>query len=64
MTNMTNKAIGVIVWVIVAVFVIGLVVTIVKAYWLWLALVVVVTAVLWFGSPVLIRLITTRTWHK
>ena len=61
---MTNKAIQLIIMVIAVVFVVGLVVTIIKAYWLWLALVVVVAALLWFGSPVLIRLVTTRTWHK
>ena len=61
---MSNKAVGAIIWIIVAVFAIGLIVTIIQAYWFWLVLAVAVAAALWFGVPVVVRLVTTRTWHR
>lgn len=61
---MSNKAIGAIIWIIIAVFVLGLVVTIIQAYWLWLVIAVVAAALLWFGVPVLYRVVTTRTFHR
>lgn len=61
---MSNKAVGAIIWIIVAVFAIGLIVTIIQAYWFWLVLAVAVAAALWFGVPMVIRLVTTRTWHR
>jgi len=63
-TCVQGKAINLIIWVIIAVFAIGLIVTIIKAYWLWLVLILGVAAVMWFGIPLVIRLVTTRTWHK
>jgi len=61
---MHGKAIQLIIMVIAVVFVVGLIVTIIKAYWLWLVLIFAVAAALWFGIPLVIRLVTTRTWHK
>ncbi|QNA75402.1 hypothetical protein C8250_029065 [Streptomyces sp. So13.3] len=59
-----SRVINLFLVVILALFLFGLIVTIIKAYWLWLVLVLAGGVLLFFGGRYLIRVLTTRTWHR